>query len=57
MSESLSVGAPRLVIAAPAPAEAEELPDAEGRLPAGWWLVPGVICGSGMWVVIGLMLF
>ncbi|MCE6952954.1 hypothetical protein LAZ40_23195 [Cereibacter sphaeroides] len=57
MSESLSIGAPRLVIAAPAPAEAEELPDAEGRLPSGWWLLPSVIGGCGFWVALGFMLF
>lgn len=31
------------------PRSIAHLPD---RLPAGWWLLPAVICGAAGWVVI-----
>jgi hypothetical protein len=27
---------------------------ATGMMPAGWWLVPGVVLGLGLWALIGV---
>ena len=31
--------------------------DAEPVLPSGWWLLPAVVIGSGMWVGLAILIF
>ncbi|QCP84350.1 hypothetical protein EYE35_01260 [Cereibacter sphaeroides] len=45
------------LLTANAPPEADEIPEAENRLPSGWWLIPAVLTGGMFWAVAFRALF
>ena len=38
------------------PAPAETLAEDEPRLPSGWWLLPSVVIGAGMWAGLAALI-